>query len=123
MKQRVRRFAGLGFLSALLLGGGAPLSARNLSIDYRFGVSGGGPQAVSADFSADKTAAAVDWKKPRDPQTPSGGPVDSGSDSVTGPIQNDYGGMAAVFNWDGTLEGRFENSIPTIQGVPRPIKR
>jgi hypothetical protein len=86
-------------------------------------IKGEGPQVVSPDFSVDKTAAAVDWKKVWDPQTPSGRPVDSGSDSVTGPIQNDYGDMMAMFNWDGTLEVRFENSILTIQGVLRPIKR
>jgi hypothetical protein len=86
-------------------------------------IKGEDPQVISTDFSADKTAAGVDWKKVWDPRTPSGRPVDSGSDSVTGPIQNDYGDMMAMFNWDGTLEVRFENSILTIQGVLRPIKR
>jgi hypothetical protein len=31
--------------------------------------------------------------------------------------------MMAMFNWDGTLEVRFENSILTITGVLRPVKR
>jgi hypothetical protein len=86
-------------------------------------IRGEGPQVISADFSSDRTAAGVDWKKVWDPQTPSGRPVDSGSDSVTGPIRNDYGDMMAMFNWDGTLEVRFENSVLTIQGVLRPVKR
>jgi hypothetical protein len=29
----------------------------------------------------------------------------------------------AMFNWDGTLKVTFENSILTIQGVLRPVKR
>jgi hypothetical protein len=86
-------------------------------------IRGEDPQVVSSDFSTDRTAAGVDWKKVWDPQTPSGRPVVPGSDSLTGPIQNDYGDMMAMFNWDGTLEVRFENSILTIQGVLRPIKR
>jgi hypothetical protein len=86
-------------------------------------IKSGSPQVISADFSAGKTAAGVDWKKVWDPKTPSGRPVDSGSDSVTGPIQNDYGDMMAMFNWDGTLEVSFENSILTIKGVLRPVKR
>jgi hypothetical protein len=86
-------------------------------------IKGQAPQVISADFSADKTAAGVDWKKVWDPKTPSGRLVDSGSDSITGPIQNDYGDMMAMFNWDGTLEVGFENSILTIKGVLRPVKR
>jgi hypothetical protein len=86
-------------------------------------IRGADPQVISADFSSDKTAAGVDWRKVWDPRTPSGRPVDSGSNSVTGPIQNDYGDMMAMFNWDGTLEVRFENSILVITGVLRPVKR
>jgi hypothetical protein len=86
-------------------------------------IKGHDPQVISADFSSDRTAAGVDWKKVWDPQTPSGRPVDSSSDAKTGPIQNDYGDMMAMFNWDGTLEVRFEDSILTIKGVLRPVKR
>jgi hypothetical protein len=86
-------------------------------------IKGHDPQVVSPDFSADRTAAGVDWKKVWDPGTASGRPVDSGSDSVTGPIQNDYGDMLAMFNWDGTLEVSFENSILAIKGMLRPVKR
>jgi hypothetical protein len=31
--------------------------------------------------------------------------------------------MMAMFNWDGTLEVGFENSVLTIKGVLRPVKR
>jgi hypothetical protein len=86
-------------------------------------IKGGNPQVLSADFSADGTAAGVDWRKVWDPKTPSGRPVDSGSDSLTGPVQNDYGDMMAMFNWDGTLEVAFENPILTIKGALRPVKR
>jgi hypothetical protein len=86
-------------------------------------IKGNGPQVISADFSSDKTAAGVDWRKVWDPNTPSGRAVDSGSPDKTGPIQNDYGDMMAMFNWDGTLEVRLENSVLTIKGVLRPVKR
>jgi hypothetical protein len=86
-------------------------------------IKGHDPQVVSADFSTGKTAMTVDWKKVWDPKTPSGRPVDPGSDRMTGPIQNDYGDMMAMFNWDGTLEVGFENSVLTIKGALRPVKR
>jgi hypothetical protein len=80
------------------------------------------PQVLSPDFSADRTAATVDWRKVWDTSVPAGNSI-PGSDTRTGPIQNDYGDMMAMFNWDGTLKVTFENSILTIQGVLRPVKR
>jgi hypothetical protein len=81
------------------------------------------PQVISADFSADKTAASVDWRKVWDPLSPTGRAIDAGSETRTGPIQNDYGDMMAMFNWDGTLQVSLDNSILTIKGVIRPVKR
>jgi hypothetical protein len=86
-------------------------------------IKGADPQVLSTDFSTDKTAATVDWKKVWDPKVSSGRLIDSGSEVKTGPIQNDYGDMMAMFNWDGTLEVGFENSVLTIKGVLRPVKR
>jgi hypothetical protein len=86
-------------------------------------IKGHDPQVLSADFSADKTASTVDWKKVWDPDTPSGRSVAPGVDSKTGPIRNDFGDMMAMFNWDGTLQVNFEDSILTIKGVLRPVKR
>ena len=86
-------------------------------------IKGQNPQVISRDFSTDGTAGTVDWKKVWDPAVPSGRPVDSRENDVTGPIQNDYGDMMAMFNWDGTLEVTFENSILTITGTLRPVKR
>ncbi|MDR2476800.1 MAG: hypothetical protein LBD18_03330 [Treponema sp.] len=81
------------------------------------------PQVISSDFSTARTSASVDWKKIWDPAVPSGRTITTGEAAKTGPIQNDYGDMMAMFNWDGTLEVRFENSILNIKGVLRPIKR
>ncbi|MDR2303584.1 MAG: hypothetical protein LBE10_03245 [Treponema sp.] len=81
------------------------------------------PQVISLDFSGNKSAETVDWRKIWDPETPSGKAIDSGSETRTGPIQNDYGDMMAMFNWDGTLQVTFENSILTIKGALRPMKR
>jgi hypothetical protein len=81
------------------------------------------PQVISRDFSRDMTAASIDWKKVWDPGVPPGQLVAQGSDARTGPIQNDYGDMMAMFNWDGTLEVHFEDPVLTIKGVLRPVKR
>jgi hypothetical protein len=86
-------------------------------------IQGTDPQVISRDFSADGTADTIDWKKVWDPAVPSGRPVASGNNAVTGPIQNDYGDMMAMFNWDGTLAVKFENNVLTINGTLRPVKR
>jgi hypothetical protein len=38
-------------------------------------IKGAGPQVISQDFSSDKTAATVDWKKVWDPNTQSGNAI------------------------------------------------
>ncbi|MDR3249256.1 MAG: hypothetical protein LBT39_10780 [Treponema sp.] len=86
-------------------------------------IQGTNPQVISYDFSSDGTARTIDWKKVWDPATPSGRPVATGNNAVTGPIQNDYGDMMAMFNWDGTLAVKFENNTLTINGTLRPVKR
>jgi hypothetical protein len=86
-------------------------------------IKGHDPQVISTDFSPDKTAGSIDWRKVWDPAVPSGKTIDAGSEAKTGPIQNDYGDMMAMFNWDGTLQVSLENSILTIKGVLRPVKR
>ncbi|MDR3247549.1 MAG: hypothetical protein LBT39_02080 [Treponema sp.] len=86
-------------------------------------IQGTNPQVISRDFSTDGTANTIDWKKVWDPATPSGRPVATGNNAVTGPIQNDFGDMMAMFNWDGTLAVQFLNSTLTITGTLRPVKR
>jgi hypothetical protein len=86
-------------------------------------IQGHDPQVISRDFSSDGTATGIDWQKVWNPATPSGRPVTSGNNTLTGPIQNDYGDMMAMFNWDGTLQVQFENNILTITGTLRPVKR
>jgi hypothetical protein len=86
-------------------------------------IQGADPQVISRDFARDTTAASIDWKKVWDPAVPPGQLVAQGNEAKTGPIQNDYGDMMAMFNWDGTLEVRFEDPVLTIKGVLRPVKR
>ena len=86
-------------------------------------IKGHDPQVISPDFSVGRTAASVDWKKVWDPAVPSGRAAASGEDAKTGPIQNDYGDIMAMFNRDGTLQVNFENAILTISGTLRPVKR
>jgi hypothetical protein len=86
-------------------------------------IKGHDPQVIASDFSTDRTVAGLDWKRIWDPGAPSGKPVSPGEDARTGPIQNDYGDMMAMFNWDGVLQVEFENSVLTIKGTLRPVKR
>jgi hypothetical protein len=86
-------------------------------------IQGAGPQVISRDFSPDGTAARIDWKKVWDPTVPPGQLVAQGNETRTGPIQNDYGDMMAMFNWDGVLTVQVEQSVLTIKGVLRPVKR
>jgi hypothetical protein len=86
-------------------------------------ITGSDPQVISRDFARDMTAATIDWKKVWDPSVPSGQLVAQGNDATTGPVQNDYGDMMAMFNWDGTLAVKFDAPILTIKGVLRPVKR
>ncbi|MHC6203664.1 hypothetical protein ACYULU_10780 [Breznakiellaceae bacterium SP9] len=86
-------------------------------------IKGHDPQVISSDFSSDKTAETIDWKKVWDPNTSSGRIISQGENAKTGPIQNDYGDMMAMFNWDGTLQVSFDDSVLTIKGTLRPMKR
>jgi hypothetical protein len=86
-------------------------------------IQGPGPQVISRDFSPNGAADGIDWKKVWDSATPSGREVAAGNKALTGPIQNDYGDMMAMFNWDGTLQVKLEGSILTITGTLRPVKR
>ncbi|MDR3147382.1 MAG: hypothetical protein LBU00_03275 [Treponema sp.] len=86
-------------------------------------IQGQDPQVISRDFSSDGTADGIDWQKVWNPGTPSGRAVAAGNNALTGPIQNDYGDMMAMFNWDGTLQVRLAGTILTIQGTLRPVKR
>jgi hypothetical protein len=42
---------------------------------------------------------------------------------VTGSIQNDFGDLMAMYNWDGALAVTLENNILKISGTLRPVKR
>jgi hypothetical protein len=86
-------------------------------------IRGAGPQVISSDFSSDNTAATIDWRKVWDPATPSGNIIRTGEADRTGPIQSDYGDIMAMFNWDGVLQAELDNSILTIKGTLRPVKR
>jgi hypothetical protein len=46
------------------------------------------PQVLSPDFAANGTASSVDWRKVWDSSVPAGNSI-AGSDTRTGPIQND----------------------------------
>ncbi|MDR2484090.1 MAG: hypothetical protein LBD55_01685 [Treponema sp.] len=86
-------------------------------------IEGHNPQVISRDFAADGTAGSVDWKKVWDPHIAAGKEIASGVAARTGAIQNDYGDLMALFNWDGTLQVSYEEPILTISGTLKSVKR
>jgi hypothetical protein len=86
-------------------------------------IEGHNPQVISKDFSPTGGADSVDWKKVWDSQFGAGKEIAPGVAAKTGTIQNDYGDLMALFNWDGTLNLTYEESILTISGTLKSVKR
>ena len=86
-------------------------------------IAGGGPQVISKDFSADGTAATVDWEKVWDSGVKGGKLVDETSGKKTGNIVKDTGSSESMYYYDGTLDVAIENDILTINGFLTAVKR
>ncbi|MDR0563287.1 MAG: hypothetical protein LBG73_11455 [Spirochaetaceae bacterium] len=86
-------------------------------------IEGHNPQVIAKEFSPAGDADSVDWKKVWDAHIPSGKEITPGNSVKTGGIQNDYGDLTALFNWDGTLQVGYDESLLTISGSLRAVKR
>jgi hypothetical protein len=86
-------------------------------------IEGEGPQVISKDFSADGTAAKVDWNKVWDEKIAGGKEVVAGKAAKTGTITNDNGVPEAMFGWDGGLQVTFDAGVLKIVGGLNAVKR
>lgn len=85
-------------------------------------IQGAGPQVLSADFSANGTAATANWAKIWDPKTPDGKEIKAGVTSKTGKITDDNGVAEAMFKWEGDLQVTLNGSILKIAGGLNAVK-
>jgi len=82
----------------------------------------GAPQVISTDFSADGTAATIDWGKVWDSSTADGKEIgDSGK--KTGPITPYGASKDAMYVFDGDLDVTLEGDILTIAGVLTAVEQ
>jgi len=79
-------------------------------------IKGAGPQVIGADFSADGTAAKIDWAKVWDAKIASGKEIKAGEAAKTGDISADEADPAAFFAWTGSLQVTFDKNILKING-------
>ncbi len=86
-------------------------------------IQGAGPQVLSTDFSADGTAAKVDWSKVWNASIAGGKEIKAGVATKTGNILDDNGVAEAMFGWDGTLQVTFDKNILKIVGGLNAVKK
>ena len=67
-------------------------------------IQGAGPQVISKDFSADGTAATIDWAKVWDSSVAGGKAVDEKSTAKTGNIAKNIAAADAKYVFDGALQ-------------------
>lgn len=85
-------------------------------------IQGAGPQVVAKEFSADGTAAKIDWKKVWDSKTPDGKEIKAGVAAKTTPIGDNNGVADAMFHWEGALQVSLDKNILKIAGGLTSVK-
>lgn len=86
-------------------------------------IASGAPQVISKDFSADGTAATIDWAKVWDSNVADGKAVDANSDKKTGPIYMDTSASGSMYYYDGTLDFALTGDILTVNGFLTAVSR
>lgn len=86
-------------------------------------IQGSNPQVIHTDFSADGSAARVNWAKVWDAKIPGGKQIKAGVASKTGVITDDNGVADAMYSWNGDLQVTFEKNILKITGGLTAVKR
>lgn len=84
-------------------------------------IQGAGPQVIAPDFSADGTAARVNWAKVWDAKTAAGKDISGSANAKTGPLVNDWE-SSDIFYWSGTLQFTFDRNILKISGSLRTTR-
>jgi hypothetical protein len=86
-------------------------------------IEGEGPQVIGKDFSADGTAARVDWNKVWDAKIPGGREVVAGKTVKTGSIESDLAVPESMYYWQGGLQVTFDAGVLKIAGGLNAVKR
>ncbi|MDT4761140.1 hypothetical protein [Sphaerochaeta sp. PS] len=86
-------------------------------------IVGSDPQVISKDFSADGTAATIDWAKAWDSKVASGKLVDDKSTKKTGAIVRNADDPASMYYFDGSLMVTLENNILGVNGTLTAVRR
>jgi len=85
-------------------------------------IQGAGPQVLSTDFSADGTAATVDWAKVWDSSIAGGSVIKEGVASKTGNIVPNNA-VSDIYRFDGSLDVALAGDILTIKGALTAVKQ
>jgi hypothetical protein len=86
-------------------------------------IQGAGPQVISTDFSADGTAAKIDWGKVWSKSIPGGKEIKAGVATKTGTVTDDNGVADAMFGWSGALQVTLDKNILKISGGLNAVKK
>jgi hypothetical protein len=86
-------------------------------------IEGEGPQVIGRDFSADGTAAKVDWNKVWDSKIQGGKEVMAGKTAKTGTITDDSAVPESMYYWQGSLQATFDAGVLKIAGGLDAVKR
>ncbi len=95
---------------------GVTVQARKIGF-----IAGAGPQVISAEFSADGTAATVDWAKVWDAKI-AGGKVIGTSTQKTGDITPDAA-TSDLIGYEGALQLTFDGIILKMAGVLNILRK
>lgn len=85
-------------------------------------IQGSEAQVLSADFSANGSAASANWANIWDPRTPDGKEIKAGVAAKTGKITDDNGVAEGMFKWEGNLQVTLNGSILKIAGGLNAVK-
>jgi hypothetical protein len=84
-------------------------------------IAGEGPQVISSDFSADGSAAKVDWAKVWD-KSVAGGKAIGTTTNKTGDITPDVA-TSELLGYEGALQFTFDGKILKISGELKILKK
>lgn len=86
-------------------------------------VAGTNPQVISKDFSADGTAAKVDWNKVWNAGIAAGREIAAGNAAKTGAIGPDVPVADSMYYWSGNLQFTFDKNVLKIAGGLNAVAR
>ena len=86
-------------------------------------IASGAPQVISKDFSADGTAATIDWAKVWDSSVAGGKAIEGHATAKTGNIMKNVAANEAQYFFDGTLDMALANDVLTISGALTAVHR